>query len=163
MDMAPFLDDPLAGQDDKKYCASPDHEGPNPVLLGEFNRNSGTLDGLQAWCRACFTSYRARCRDQVFAHYGRSCACCGATEDLTIDHVNGDGAAHRLELFGRDRHGTGWKFYRWLVDQGFPPGYQVMCKPCNSSKGDGPACRLDHSVDALDCLIKGRLPSMHAP
>jgi len=37
----------------------------------------------------------ARARDQVLDHYGRVCVCCGATRGLTIDHVNGDGKAHR--------------------------------------------------------------------
>ena len=39
----------------------------------------------------------------VLAHYGRVCACpgCGATDDLTIDHKNGDGRAQRIKLFGR--------------------------------------------------------------
>jgi len=85
----------------------------------------------------------ARLRDQVFGHYGRSCACCGTTENLSIDHVNGDGAGHREELFGR-RHGGGDQFYRWLVKNGFPAGFQTLCLPCNQSKQNGEQCRLKH-------------------
>lgn len=81
-------------------------------------------------------------REQVLAHYGTSCACCGATDRLTIDHVDGGGNAHRIELFGR--LGSSGTFYRWLVANGFPSGYQVLCRPCNASKGTGPACSLDH-------------------
>jgi hypothetical protein len=80
----------------------------------------------------------------VFAHYGGPmCACCAATEDLTIDHVHGGGNAHRQELFGSSWHDS-YRFYRWLIREGFPDGYQVMCRPCNISKADGPACRLWH-------------------
>ena len=80
---------------------------------------------------------RHRHREKVFARYGTSCACCGATEDLTIDHVNGDGAEHRAALGNRD-------IYGWLVVNGFPPGFQTLCGPCNRSKARGPACTIDH-------------------
>jgi hypothetical protein len=87
--------------------------------------------------------HREKLRDQVFDHYGRACACCGATENLQIDHVDGGGTAHRITLFGY--RGETYMFYRWLIRQGFPPGYQTLCGPCNSSKHAGLACRLDHS------------------
>lgn len=87
-------------------------------------------------------------RAAVYNHYGYVCACpgCGATEDLTIDHVNGDGASHRLELFGRAQsNGGGSRWYRWLIGQGFPSDYQTLCRPCNASKWRGVRCRLDHA------------------
>jgi hypothetical protein len=90
--------------------------------------------------------YRDALREKVFGHYGRACSCCGATEDLTIDHVNGDGGQHRLELFGSSLAPAGTRFYRWLVKQGLPPGYQTLCRRCNISKQRGARCRLDHSA-----------------
>jgi hypothetical protein len=91
--------------------------------------------------RAC-----AKLKARVFAHYGTACACCGATENLSIDHVNGDGGDHREELFGR-RNGGGEQVWRWLVKNGFPDGFQTLCIPCNQSKRTGERCRLDHSCD----------------
>ena len=86
---------------------------------------------------------RHRQRKQVFDHYGWACACCGTTDELTIDHVNGDGAEHRRSL------GSGGNaIYRWLAVNRFPHGFQVLCGPCNRSKGRGPACRLDHERNA---------------
>jgi hypothetical protein len=82
-------------------------------------------------------------RDAVFGHYGRVCACCGVTAGLSIDHPDGNGSAHRIELFG-SRHAAGARMYAWLVAQGFPDGFQVLCLPCNKSKGKGAACRLQH-------------------
>jgi hypothetical protein len=84
-------------------------------------------------------------RVAVFAHYGTVCACpgCGATEDLTIDHPDGDGQEHRRAVAGNPHQG-GHEFYRRLIAQGFPDGLQTMCGPCNKSKGNGPACRLWH-------------------
>jgi hypothetical protein len=88
---------------------------------------------------------RQRLRQQVFGHYGRSCACCGTAENPTIDHVNGDGSQHREELFGNGKQ-AGIRFYRWLVNNGFPEGYQTLCMPCNQSKSEGERCRLDHTI-----------------
>ena len=90
--------------------------------------------------------HRDRLRDQVFDHYGRACACCGTTEDLTADHVDGNGRAHRIELFGR-ANAAGKDFWRWLVSQGFPPGFQTLCRPCNRSKGTGLRCKLEQTAD----------------
>ena len=87
--------------------------------------------------------HRQSVRSQVFDHYGWSCACCGITEDLSIDHVHGNGVEHRLEAFG-DRHVDSIMFYRWLVRNGFPEGFQTLCRPCNSSKQTGERCRLRH-------------------
>jgi hypothetical protein len=86
-------------------------------------------------------------RAAVFGHYGAACACCGSAEMLTIDHVNGDGDEHRQELFGHrpafdGRTASTASFYLWLVNQGFPEGFQVLCRPCNGSKGTGDRCRL---------------------
>lgn len=91
--------------------------------------------------------YNAHAAALVFNHYGYVCACCGTEKKLTTDHVNGDGAQHRLELFGDARKG-GSRFCHWLVDNGFPddPPIQILCQPCNSSKRKGAHCRLKHRV-----------------
>jgi hypothetical protein len=85
--------------------------------------------------------------EAVLAHYSPvsppGCACCGVTENLSLDHADGDGADHREDLFGNARR-TSRQLWRWLIEQGFPPGYQVLCIPCNSSKGRGEHCTLRH-------------------
>jgi hypothetical protein len=82
--------------------------------------------------------WRSRLKAAVFAHYGAACACCGSTADLQIDHVNGDGKEHREQV------GRGTQMYRWLARNGFPPGFQTLCRKCNTSKGAGAACTLNH-------------------
>jgi hypothetical protein len=82
-------------------------------------------------------------RQAVLDHYGQSCACCGITRNLSIDHVNGGSKAHLREIGGRDNFGAA-DFWRWLVNNGFPEGFQTLCRSCNSSKRDGPACRIEH-------------------
>ena len=91
--------------------------------------------------RAAGSAYRDRLRDRVFAHYGRSCACCGAGQELTIGHAGRPRREHREELFGPSP-GSGVKFCRWLAREGFPEGFQVLCAPCSHSRGDGARCRM---------------------
>lgn len=45
---------------------------------------------------------------------------------LDVDHVNNDGAEHRKEVRSN--------FYAWLKQQGFPEGYQILCRNCNWAK-----------------------------
>ena len=53
-------------------------------------------------------------RDHVFHRDGHACRACGTTEDLTLDHV------HPWSVGGPDT----------------ADNLQVLCRPCNSSKGD---------------------------
>lgn len=78
---------------------------------------------------------RRTLKQSVIDAYGGKCACCGINthEFLTIDHVNGDGAAHRKE--NGISSGRSFKLYRLLTNQGFPPGFRVLCFNCNSSRG----------------------------
>jgi hypothetical protein len=85
---------------------------------------------------------RDELRAQVFAAYGEQCACCGAEDDLTLDHIDGSGAEHRRELFGSQT--SGHHLYAVLVREGFPTGFQTLCANCNRSKGSGAHCRIDH-------------------
>jgi len=79
---------------------------------------------------------RAKIKDIVFAAYGGyKCVCCGETEPmfLTIDHINNDGAKHRRQISGK-RHMAGYHTYKWLMDNNFPDGFQVLCMNCNHGK-----------------------------
>lgn len=80
--------------------------------------------------------YHIRIRQQVIAHYGGKCACCGEDrlEFLTIDHVGGRGvgAEHRRALA---KSGINSSFILWLRKHGYPEGYQVLCYNCNCASG----------------------------
>lgn len=93
--------------------------------------------------------YIARLKTKVFAHYGTACACCGTSEDLSLDHVNGDGGEHRSELFGRGNGST--RMFLWIIKNGFPEGFQTLCRSCNSSKAKTGRCRLLHGIDCPSC------------
>lgn len=79
-------------------------------------------------------AYYYRLQDAAIEAYGGyRCACCGETERLflNLDHINNDGSKFRKET-GFNHHGA--KFYKWLRDQGWPSGYQVLCSNCNHGK-----------------------------
>ena len=80
----------------------------------------------------------------VFDHYGNICICCKETrtEFLTIDHINGEGAKHRKKV------GAGSRFYRWLINNDFPEGFQTLCMNCNFSRGKFGYCPHEREKNA---------------
>lgn len=86
----------------------------------------------------CNTRGRTKRKLQVFSHYGLSCARCGYYDlrALSIDHIDGYGAEHRrilAGLVGRDHLGSD-EFYRWLITNSFPVGFQTLCMNCQFIK-----------------------------
>ena len=83
---------------------------------------------------------------EVFLHYcgGKPhCQCPGCRvrffEFLQLDHVNGNGNAHRKE----NKLSTGGaKLWAWVKANGYPPGFQVLCRNCNGAKFNRPRCPL---------------------
>lgn len=73
--------------------------------------------------------YWRRLRSEAVSAYGGECACCGETqlEFLQIDHIDGNGAAHRQDLGYSE-------IYSWLRARAWPPGFQVLCANCNWAK-----------------------------
>lgn len=79
-------------------------------------------------------------KEKVLMHYTNGimrCQChkCDVTNPhfLTIDHVNGDGAAHKKQIKNR-------RLYQWLIANNFPDGFTVLCYNCNCSKGANNVC-----------------------
>ena len=76
-----------------------------------------------------------RLRLRVVTHYSNgipTCACCGeqTIQFLALDHINGGGAKHR-----REENITGSSVFRWIIRNGFPAIFQVLCHNCNLAKG----------------------------
>jgi len=73
--------------------------------------------------KANISAWNDKVKGIVLSHYGGQCAICGETNPsfLCIDHINNDGAEHRKKV------GGGLKFYRWLMRNNFPSGFQVLC------------------------------------
>lgn len=81
--------------------------------------------------------YRKNLKDQIFEVYGKRCACCGESNPafLSIDHVNGQGRAHRASLNG------GTQLYLDIIRRGFPAEFQILCFNCNLGRAyNGGVC-----------------------
>jgi hypothetical protein len=98
-----------------------------------LNRSTRCIDCTRA-------SNRARARERkrlVVQHYSGGvgcCACCGVADlaFLSIDHLDGGGTQHRASIKATE---NATDFYRWLIKQGYPPGYRVLCYNCNMAIG----------------------------
>lgn len=87
--------------------------------------------------------YKQALRLRVNLLYGNACVCCNVAEDLQIDHVSGDGKEHRLRT-GMKPGSRSW--YEFLIAEGYQPDrYQLLCPPCNSSKGRGFNCLIHNN------------------
>lgn len=113
----------------------------------------------RSYCVDCKKKLRRRCRLKrlrlkiaAFSAYGGpKCQCCGTDffEFLTIDHVGGEGAAHRREQGIK----CGSQMYRWLAANGYPAGFQVLCGSCNLAKASGVECPCRGNRDPLVLLV----------
>ncbi len=86
---------------------------------------------------------RDRERNGILDAYGRSCACCGESEEefLVIDHIEGGGNEHkRLMSSAPNKKRSGSRTYEWLRKHGYPPGYQTLCANCNTAKERPDGC-----------------------
>lgn len=90
-------------------------------------------------------------RREMLAHYGAICKCCGEEETtfLTIDHI--DGKVPEMERFGKKLTG-GTQLLRWMKQQGWPEGYQILCYNCNNAIRWGDPC--PHATNSPDEAAK---------
>lgn len=100
---------------------------------GQYAKNN------RKWHNARCTKAKNKLKAEVLTHYaGGELKCKKCPEAdlgvLTIDHINGDGADHRRELFGHNLKGGGYKFWLWLKKKGYPEGFQTLCFNCQFRK-----------------------------
>jgi aminoglycoside phosphotransferase len=111
-------------------------------------------DKYRQWAKASRVRHHAKIKEdlkryswnrkvKVLMGYGGVCVCCKERDlhFLTIDHIIGGGSAHRRELGGTS------SLYQWLIDNNFPPGFQVLCMNCNSAKQWYGGCPHDFPPD----------------
>lgn len=86
-------------------------------------------------------------REVLEAYGGAVCQCCGEThiEFLSLDHIDGNGKAHR-KTFGIAATSGGWNFYAQLKKHNYPSGMRCLCMNCNFALGHVGYC--PHQVSA---------------
>jgi hypothetical protein len=108
-----------------------------PFDKEHFRPNPTAKCGISRTCRECARKRNAKNaaeqRLKVLRHYSGGhlhCECCREShqEFLTIDHVNGDGAEHRRQVKSSD-------ICPWIIRNGFPEGFRVLCMNCNYALG----------------------------
>ena len=100
------------------------------------NRKSYKKLGGYEYKRLSNQKHNLKVKTEVMSYYSNGklkCKKCGimGMVYLTIDHINGKGKQHRKELGYK---GNGSNFYKWLRQQKYPDGYQVLCWNCNHAK-----------------------------
>lgn len=97
-------------------------EGELPATIEYFHKQKHCKYGVRNKCKDCRREDDYKIKLQVISHYGGRCAVCGEATlaFLTIDHIEGEGRKHINKIVGGG-------FYRWLIKNNFPPGYQVLC------------------------------------
>lgn len=113
------------------------------VDLGLCAHCGTTINRGESACQECRSTrvsrsqkWRLKLKLTVIAHYsgGRyACSCCGENDVrfLQIDHIAGGGNKHRNTLGKRS---ASHQLYKWLIDNAFPNGYDVLCSNCNQGK-----------------------------
>ncbi len=120
-----------------------------PLTTANFYRHPKSKFGFRLICIPCVKEIRNRLsrkdagklRRAALVHYSGDpphCQCpggCDVTfmEFLSIDHIDGGGRQHRLEI-------KGGNIYRWLRKNNYPKGYRVLCMNCNFSFGKYGRC-----------------------
>ena len=137
----------------QKYCTA--CQAYKPATKEFFDIHKSGYGGLASQCKSCrdikyeryrnenpdittvrWRKWRNRLRREAIIHYSNGancCACCGEKhyEFLTIDHVDGNGKAHRRQ----NKVSGGSSFYRWLKLNDYPLGFRILCYNCNCSFG----------------------------
>lgn len=114
-------------------------EKPEEYRLSRRKHRANNLEH----CRRIRRESGHRLKDRAYEAYGGyRCVCCGEGEPtmLSFDHINEDGAKHRLEQLkvrrptSLDKGSSGDTLYRWLKNNNYPDGFQILCYNCNISK-----------------------------
>ena len=120
------------------------HEGyPEGYQVLCFNCNSGK--GTKTVCsHKTQTSVELDpIRKEIVGHYSKNsfqCNCCGEDkiDFLTIDHIEGKkqmDSDKNLVSLGYNSKMSSYSLYKWIINNNFPDGFQILCTNCNCAKG----------------------------
>jgi hypothetical protein len=99
--------------------------------------------------KAYAKNYRDSSRLVILQHYSKvlsnssipCCRCCGLNSHvhfLDIDHIKGKkqmDSEPELVRIGYSSKLHDLRLHRWIISNGFPDGFQILCKNCNFAKG----------------------------
>jgi hypothetical protein len=133
---------------DKKLYAK-EYAKNNPQKVKDWANKSyqKNKEAVSGRCKERYQNKRYTCL-AIYSEGIPRCSCCGESivEFLSIDHIEGGG--NKL----RKVQGGSGGFYNWLIKNGFPEGFRVLCFNCNSSIGFYGYC--PHSMEELEAILK---------
>jgi hypothetical protein len=106
-----------------------------------YNQQPKVIERHKIYHHKYHKDAREQLKAKLISYYSQGkneCACCGEKhiEFLSINHLNGGGNKHIHNI------GAG-NFYRWLKNNNFPNGYNVLCMNCNFALGHAGYCPHD--------------------
>jgi len=109
----------------------------------------GTIE-YTLYTRGVVRDYEQYYRALVIGKYGGKCVCCNITglPFLTMDHID--------PTTKKSTPKNCYKFYRWLMKNGYPPEFQVLCWNCNVAKARSKKC--PHKLDPENQTLPKRIP-----
>jgi hypothetical protein len=125
------------------------------VELNIENWSKANMKHPRFQCMSCNSKVRGARREKVkkivVSEYGGFCVCCKENhfELLTIDHIYGNGAAHRKEIGS-----AGGNTYDWLIKNNFPKdNFQLLCFNCNCGKRTKEYCPHIKPININDFIL----------
>lgn len=104
--------------------------------------NAKTISLMKEYKNITFKHWLFKRKIKIFTYYSKhdyiTCECCGETRlvRLSLDHEENDGATERKKLSRGLLSGCSPQdLYQKIINENFPPGYQVQCMNCNHGRG----------------------------
>lgn len=99
---------------------------------------ASTKESRKEVARAMSRRYRDELKLKVLTHYSNGelkCNSCGIPvyAVLTLDHIDNNGADHKRSL-SKGGKASSSRIYKDILDNNYPPHYQVLCFNCNYLK-----------------------------
>lgn len=124
----------LAANNYKKYNKRKKEESKKYYEKNKISRIKKSIEYYKNNKQVIEKRNKERAREvrlKVLIHYGKgraACVECGYNifDALDLDHINNNGAENR------PKYGYSWgTFWRSLIKNNFPKGYQTLCRNCN--------------------------------
>ena len=102
--------------------------------IKDFHKDRSNPDGFEGFCKICKNKLKVelsyKLRLEIITNYGGCCSGCGVSNPvlLCIDHVNNNGNEERKKIR------SAITLYRKIINENYPPTYQLLCFNCNFLK-----------------------------
>lgn len=117
---------------DTNWSTSRQKRKTNICRLCEHRQNQARYIRKQDFYLSNMNNTRVDVRASVIEYYGSKCSLCNESNPklMSLDHLDGNGRAHRKEVLGTD---SGSQFYKWVA-KNKPDNLRLLCFNCNCQR-----------------------------